>query len=159
MSRVSRRKRRQDFIGWMLIVFSLVAIGGLVYVYYAATSHAVALNPDNMCPQTGPRSITVVLIDTTDPLDPVQHKDVRKQLEDIKDDVPRYGKIELFTVAPAGDALLGAKLAACNPGRSSDISPWYGNPALVEKSWRKAFSDKSDEVRWCRSIGGKVVLR
>jgi hypothetical protein len=146
MSRVSRRKRRQDFIGWMLIVFALVAIGGLAYVYHAATSHAVALNPDNMCPQSGPHSITVVLIDTTDPLDPVQHEDVRKQLEDIKDDVPRYGEIELFTVAPASDALLSAKLAACNPGRGSDIDPIYGNPALVEKRWQKAFSDKVDEV-------------
>jgi hypothetical protein len=146
MSRVSRRKRRRDFIGWMLILFSLVSIGGLAYVYHGTMSRTVALNPDNMCPQTGPHSITVVLIDTTDPLDPVQHEDVRKQLEDIKDDVPRYGEIELFTVASSGDALLSPKLAVCNPGRGSDIDPMYGNPALVEKRWQKAFSDKADEV-------------
>jgi hypothetical protein len=146
MSRTSRRKRRQDFLGWLLILVSFLAVAGFVYFYHGAVSRAVLLNPDNMCPQAGPHSITVVLIDMTDPLDAVQHEDVRKQLEDIKDSVPRYGEIELFTVAPAGGTLLSPKLVACNPGRGSEINPMYGNPTFVEKRWHTAFSDRADEV-------------
>ena len=133
MSRYSSRKRRKDFLGWLLILMSLVAVGFFVYLYHGATSSSVALNSDTFCPEKGPHSITVVLIDTTDPLDAVQKESVQKQLEDIKNSVPRYGEIALFTVRVSGDTLLSPKLTLCNPGRGADISPISGNPTLVDK--------------------------
>ena len=146
MSRGSRRKRREDRFGGLLILFVVIAVLAGAYFYYQAMSREMPLNPDNMCPKDGPHSIAVVLIDATDPLDAVQREDVSKLLDDIKNNIPRYGEIELFTVAPSDGSLLVPELAVCNPGRGTDTSELYGNPRLMEKRWQTAFAAKTDEV-------------
>ncbi len=148
MNQRARRKRRKDLLGALFLVLAVLAVLTAIYLYQRLSSGAVAFDRLTLCPVDGPRSLTVVLVDTTDPLDAVQKEDVSKRLDDIKEkDVPRWGELELFTVRPTpADRLLRPELTVCNPGRGSEISPFYGNPALVEKRWRKQFSDKTDEV-------------
>jgi len=146
MSPAKRRKRRQDFLGWLMISLSVIAVAVIAYLYQSVRSREVPLNPSDMCPQTGPHSITVVLVDATDPLSIVQKMAVEKELEDLKNGVPRYGEIELFAVTPSGHTLLNPRLTACNPGRGKEINPMYGNPTLVERRWRAVFSDRVEQL-------------
>jgi hypothetical protein len=142
----SRRKQRADLLGWIL----LVGVGGIValvlWLYFKVGSAKPTIDQVTNCPTDGPRSLTVVLLDATDSLDVVQRTDILERLEDIKDKVPRYGELELFTVVPAGDHLLEAKFAACNPGHGAEINQVYENKTMVERRWKDQFSNKMNDT-------------
>src|ERR1700730_4641015 len=116
----SRRKQRADLLGWIL----LVGVGGIVVVVFWLYFRVESARPNfdhlTNCPTDGPRSLTVVLLDATDSLDVIQRTDILEHLEEIEDKIQRYGELELFTVVPAGDHLLNAKFAACNPGHGAE---------------------------------------
>ncbi len=98
------------------------------------------------CPKDGNYpEIFAVLLDTTDPLSPVQQKIVQKKLDKFAEEVPRYGKLEVFEVRPSSDRLIEPLLQVCNPGRASDVSEWTGNPRLLEKRWHEKFMDPLDK--------------
>ncbi len=98
------------------------------------------------CPKDGNYSaIFAVLLDTTDPLSPVQQAIVEKKLDEFAEKVPRYGKLEVFSVRPSSDRLIEPLLKVCNPGRASDTNQWTGNPRLDEKRWHEKFMDPLDK--------------
>ncbi len=142
----SRRKQRADLLGWML----LVGVGAIVvlvfWLYFRVASARPHFDQVTNCPTDGPRSLTVVLLDATDSLDVIQRTDILQHLEDIKDKIPRYGELELFTVVPAGDHLLSAQFAACNPGHGAEINQIYENPTMAEKRWKEFSTKMSDTL-------------
>lgn len=135
-----RRKQHEDRRGWTLITASTVLITAILVVYVYYLGKQVAIDKDSLCPVDGPANLTVILVDQTDPLTVVQQASVLKHLEDIKAGIERYGAIGLYSVGPIGEDLLRKMLYICNPGRSDDINPLYGNPQRVERKWREAFS-------------------
>jgi len=133
-------------LGVLFLIIAVLAVLVVGYLYRRLSSERVAFDPETLCPLDGPKSLTVVLIDTTDPLDGVQKEDVKKRLEDIKDTMPKWGELQLFTVGSSGSRMLQPELTVCNPGRGSEINPLYGNPALIEKRWRTKFAAQVDRV-------------
>jgi hypothetical protein len=98
------------------------------------------VNTATGCPKNKDYSaVFAVLLDTTDALSPVQQEIVQKKLDDFAEKVPRYGKLELFSVQPSSDHLIQPLLQVCNPGRGSDTNEWTGNPRLWEKRWHDNF--------------------
>jgi hypothetical protein len=142
----TRRKRRKDIWGAVLLALSLLAVLVGVYFYYRLSSSVIAVDRQTLCPADGPRSLTVVLIDMTDPLSAIQMQDVSTRLDQIKNKVPRWGEIELFTVGPIGNGLHRPDLTLCNPGNGSQVSSIYGNPGLAKKRWRTKFAHRIDQV-------------
>ncbi len=99
------------------------------------------------CPKDGNYSaIFAVLLDTTDSLSPVQQEIVQKKLDELAENVPRYGKLEIFAVRASSDRLIEPLLQVCNPGRGSDTNELTGNPRLMEKRWREKFKNPLDEA-------------
>ena len=110
----------------------------------ADVSAAAGRPVDNVtgCPKDGKYSaVFAVLLDTTDSLSPVQQEVAQKKLDEFAEEVPRYGKIEVFEVRPSSDRLIEPLLEVCNPGRASDTNEWTGNPRLMEKRWHGKFMD------------------
>jgi hypothetical protein len=111
------------------------------------------------CPKDGNYSeIFAVLLDTTDSLSPVQQEIVQKKLDELAEEVPRYGRLEVFTVRASSDRLIEPLLQVCNPGRASDTNEWTGNPRLMEKRWHEKFMeplDKSLKVALSDSVSAK----
>jgi hypothetical protein len=142
----SRRKQRADLYGWMLLVGVGAVVVLVFWFYYRVSSARPHFDQVTNCPTDGPRSLTVVLLDATDSLDVIQRTDILEHLEDIKDKIPRYGELELFTVVPAGDHLLSAQFAACNPGHGAEINQFYENPAKAEKRWKEFSTKLSDTL-------------
>lgn len=97
------------------------------------------------CPKDGEYSaIFAVLLDTTDSLSAVQQEIVQKKLEDLAENLPRYGKLDVFVVRESSHRLIEPLLQVCNPGRASDTNEWTGNPRLMEKRWHAKFMDPLD---------------
>ena len=98
------------------------------------------------CPKDAKYSaIFAVLLDTTDSLSSIQQEKVQKKLDEFAKKVPRYGKLEVFSVRASSDRLIEPLLEVCNPGRASDTNQWTGNPRLDEKRWHEKFMDPLDK--------------
>ena len=97
------------------------------------------------CPKDGNYSaIFAVLLDTTDPLSPVQQAIVEKKLDEFAEKVPRYGKLEVFAVRPSSDRLIEPLLQVCNPGRASDTNRVDREPAPR----RRRDGTRNSWIRW-----------
>jgi len=100
-----------------------------------------------MCPVDGPTGLIVLLVDTTDPLNPIQQADLKNQLERLKDGMPQYYALEVYTVSEPKDGLLkplGARV--CNPGNGRDASELTSNPRLIKERWEKRFSSPLEDL-------------
>jgi hypothetical protein len=135
-----KRKRARDRIGIALIVLVVLVIAGGGAGYFYLQQTRVALDETTLCPKNGARTLTVVLVDRTDPLNTVQKEALRDRLQEIQDNVAQYGALKIYSVEPIGETLLRPLVDLCNPGRGSDIDPKFGNPRLVEKRWLERFA-------------------
>ena len=142
-----RRQRAKNRTGLSLIIVMLGVLAVLFTTYIVIKQQHVKLNEETLCPTDGPHELTVILIDRTDPLTTVQRADLRKHLDNLKNQIVRYGGIALYTVAPIGNELLQPEgQLICNPGRGKDIDPKIGNPRLIEQQWRERFSAPLDQL-------------
>jgi len=122
----------------VLLSAAILTCGALALFYLSERSTAQALDSVTMCPQDGPEGLTVLVIDRTDDLTPIQRASLKNHFDDSVREVPQHGAVELFSVERVGPQLLQrAGLRLCNPGRSA--SRWTGNPVQVEKRWQEHF--------------------
>lgn len=146
--RPSARARRQrlniaGYALWALV--AAVTIGG-GWFYWWVTANRVQLDPDTLCPVSGPVAVTALLIDRSDPLTPIQELAIRQEFDAIKHAVPRYGALEIYAVNPTEAAPLEVIIRRCNPGDGSDTNPFTGNSTLQQKRWRDGFVQPIDEL-------------
>lgn len=135
-----KHKRAQDRLGIALIVLVTLAVAGGGTGYFYLQQTRVALEETTLCPKDGAHTLTVVLVDRTDPLTTIQQAALRQRLEEIKDGIAQYGALQIYSVEPIGETLLRPVVDLCNPGRGADIDPAIGNPRLVEQLWRERFA-------------------
>src|SRR5262245_38120188 len=124
-----KRKRALDIYGAILIGGAIVVFFTLFGIYAYFRAHQVSVDQQTLCPLDGPQTLTVVLVDRTDPLTVMQREDLRKRLDDIKSEIEQYGGITIYSVGPIGAELLRPEVSLlCNPGRRKDVNPAFGNP-------------------------------
>jgi hypothetical protein len=141
------RKRARDRRGGWLIAVALIITAAFIVSYVLLRRQQVSVNAETLCPRSGPHSLTVLLIDQTDPLTAIQQQDLRSRLEAIKDQLERYGGIAVYAIGPLGpDMLRPVAPLICNPGRGDEINPIIGNPTLIERQWRTRFSEPLDRL-------------
>lgn len=150
---MSARRRRQrsngsaGVKGWLLIGLALLLLVNLVGVGVALKLGERTLDQSSGCPTDGYSDATAVLVDLTDSVTPVQAAALRNTLHKIRDEVPRYGRLEIYPLHPTTTSALTALFAACSPGSGRDVdSRLYGNPELADKIWRDRFATEVDAV-------------
>ncbi len=111
---------------------------GVGFLYYKVSSSHPALDKQTLCP-SDPSSVTVLLVDVTDPLNVQQRQDFMNQLVRLENTIPRYGKLIVTQVAATGNDLLSPVIVRCNPGTAADENETTGNPAAVQKLWEEQF--------------------
>lgn len=124
------------------VVALLVLVGG--GIFYAVAKGNKALD-DNLCPAT-PTSVTVLLVDVTDPLTVAQRQDFQNQLIRLRNAVPRFGKLVVAKVDSASDDLLKPVIVRCNPGTAQDVSELTGNPGGLQEQHEKGFVEPLDRA-------------
>jgi hypothetical protein len=119
------------------VVVVLAGLGGVFWFVQGRAAQMAALDPDTLCPKSGPTSQFAVLIDRTDALTEIQGEALKRQVTAWANAVPKHGGFKVYEVGYGG-ALLKPVVAVCNPGDGSDQSAIDSNP----KMWRARYEAK-----------------
>lgn len=133
-----RRKAEESRKAFRNIALALLALGLIGFFYVRALLDDHPLDPETLCPPV-PASVTVVLVDVTDPMNLPQRQDFLNQLDRLIGAIPRYGQLAIYKVDPVSARLLTPIITRCNPGSASDVSEIDGNPQRVETMRRDQF--------------------
>jgi hypothetical protein len=135
---------RKHVLGVALAVLALSLLGFGAYAYLTA-ARPPALDRASLCPLDGPRSVTVILLDSTDEIPDIGKREIRTILLDTAEALPAYGLLELRLLDPArpgGRSIFGK----CNPGDGSGLSEYTANPRLAKKRWIEEFRQPLQEA-------------
>ncbi|MGP0094152.1 MAG: hypothetical protein ACLPKB_30035 [Xanthobacteraceae bacterium] len=135
---------RKHLLGGALAVLALGILAAGAYVY-ATAARPPTLDPSSLCPVDGPRSITVVLLDSTDDIQDIARREVKSALIDMAETLPAYGLLEMRLLdpnSPGGKSIF----ARCNPGDGSGLSEYTANPRLAKKRWMEGFRQPLEEA-------------
>jgi hypothetical protein len=150
---VARRRPRQRTtpgIGWsgiggiVLLLLAIVAGGAFAYFYFSTPPPPV-LDAETLCPVTGPRGITVVLVDTSDDLPPTTRREAQVVLEDMIATLPPFYKLDIRVLDIAG-ASSHSLFSKCNPGTGEGLSEWTANPQIAHMRWLENFRKPAAEA-------------
>lgn len=144
-SKSNAKKENAKKIAYVQLAFAALVIIGLIWAVYSVSRDRKAIDPVTACPPSA-SSITVLLVDVTDPLTLAQRQDFLNQLERLRASVPRYGKLAIFQVDAASNELLRPVIERCNPGTAADVDEMTGNPAAVEEKYQSLFKQPLDEA-------------
>jgi len=138
------RELRKHVFGGALALGALGVLSAGAYLY-ATAARPPALDAASLCPLPGPRSATVVLLDSTDDIPEVAKREVRTILVDMAETLPIYGLLEIRLLDPkvAGGRAIFAR---CNPGDGAGLSDYAANPLLAKKRWLDGFRQPLDQA-------------
>jgi hypothetical protein len=126
----------------VIVAVVLAGLGGVFWFVQGRAAQLAALDPETLCPKSGPTSQFAVLVDRTDALTEIQGEALRRQITAWAAAVPKHGSFKVYEVGHAesegGGALLQPVVAVCNPGDGSDQSAIDSNP----KMWRARYEAK-----------------
>lgn len=132
------RKQSQSRKGAVMVGTVIAGVLALAGAYAYVNSSIRSLDEVTLCPST-PDSITVLLVDVTDPMNLAQRQDFINQLIRLKNTIPRFGKLIVAKVDATSDDLLKPLISRCNPGTASDVNSATGDKATVQKQWDEGF--------------------
>jgi hypothetical protein len=146
-SRRSSTREKGKTAGWIYGGLGTAIIVGIVAlaVYLNVTRRDT--DRKTGCPTDHYDSITAVLVDLTDPISPTQAAALRNALLKIRDDVPKFGLLEIYPLASTATNTIAPLFSGCSPGSGRDVdNRLYGNPELADRIWRIQFANKIDQV-------------
>lgn len=130
-TRRSDRRSRGETIKAGIGIFAAVAVlAGMFGAYMYASTTNPELDKQTLCPvdQKKITSLTVLLVDVTDPMNLPQRQDFINQMGKLAEGIPRNGKLVITKVDPVSEHLLHPVITVCNPGTADDANEWSGNP-------------------------------
>ena len=125
-----------------MTVLALGVLAAGAYVY-ATVSRPPKLDQVSLCPVDGPRSVAVVLLDSTDEIPEIAKHEIRTVLVDMAEALPAYELLEIRLLdpkTPGGRSIF----AKCNPGDGTGLSEYTANPRLARQRWLDGFRQPLD---------------
>jgi hypothetical protein len=149
---MSRRHRRAGHRGkagrtWLIAICAVLILSAMVGA--GAYLHFTKRATDRLtgCPTDQYDSVTLVLIDLTDAINATQAAALQNALTKLRNEVPKYGRLEIYPLKPVTTTTIEPLFAGCSPGSGRDVdSRLYGNPELADRLWQQRYADKVDSV-------------
>ena len=132
------------WLGVTLIGGAAAALIALA-IFYWTSPQPIVLRAQDLCPVTGPRGISVVLVDTSDDLLPTTQKEVRTLLDDRINALPPYYILDV-RVLDITNARSRSLFSRCNPGNGTGLSDLTNNPTLMRMRWIESFNKPAEEA-------------
>jgi hypothetical protein len=127
-------------LGVALIAAAICLAAGGVYTVHILKKQK--FDPETLCPLEGPKAVTLILIDKTDPLTPSEQARVRGLIAAEADAVQSGGRITVKLLQQregASETALGTAADLCNPG--AEGNPLFENPRRVAARYESAFRE------------------
>ena len=137
-SGTSAKAASETRAGWLKIGGVVIAVALVAAAYVTIVRNSKSLDEVTLCPTT-PSSVTVLLVDVTDPMTTAQRQDFQNQLTRLRKSIPRHGKLIVTKVDSVSDKLLQPVIIRCNPGTAEDVSQWTGDPKGVQRKHDEGF--------------------
>jgi hypothetical protein len=143
MARRRPRQRSGSSLGWsglggvLLLLLAIASGGSLAWFYFSAAPRPV-LDPQSLCPVSGPQGITVVLVDTSDDLPETTRRELLGQLDDLITTLPPFYRLDIRVLDIAG-VRSRSLFSKCNPGDGAGLSEWTDNPRIARLRWIEDF--------------------
>lgn len=148
---MARRRRRNDALvdqvgGTILTLVGVVLIVSIGILGYWLRSAQVPVEASTLCPESGPTSVHVILIDRSDPVSGQQAQHIRQVMQRIKDNAQTATRFDIFSFD--GDAWneLPPIRRICVPKRPEDANELYENKGQIRKRFETEFSSVFDKT-------------
>lgn len=123
----------------LLLVISVAVVVAVVWFFNQEENSRGRIDAQTLCPETGPVSVDIVLVDQTDTLNARQRAYVLNRLLELKDDVPKGGALQFFAIKADRSDVLKPVFTICNPGRGGEANPLVESQRRVETEWKERF--------------------
>jgi hypothetical protein len=118
-------------------LFLVFLVGTGITFFVKGESRLVPTNSTTLCPTKRPPSeIVVILLDVSDQFSEPQRLQIQNHLARVRDSIPRFGLVEVYTVDRLGRRVTEHVTHLCNPGAGDDLSQIYQNPDLARRKWQ-----------------------
>jgi len=127
-------------IGLVVLAFAAFLVAGVWQ-----QRHQVAIDAQTLCPKAGPKALTVILVDATDAMTPVQKASVQARLDATIAKLQQYEAVDVDSIEPGAD-LLHPEFRVCRPPSADETSDWTGNKTLARQQFDDVFKPRLREV-------------
>lgn len=128
----------------LVLIGAVMLAGG---IWAAVKIQALPDLDEYGCPTDRPLSGNfVVLIDTTDEFNEIQKNDVKKRFSQLKDRIPLYARLAVYSVDQEVGAKLGPTVALCNPGSAEGLNRFTSGIVLIQQRWEEDFAEPLDAL-------------
>lgn len=140
--RKASKKKKDDFYGVLLITFSFIILTAGGYYLFSESQKLVSRNKEDNCRKDGfVAKESVLLVDTTDAVNPTQYQTIKNKLGDMLENAVVDERISVYTITE--DPLKNTPiLVTCNPGDGADKSQWTSNKRRLKENWEHKFKTK-----------------
>jgi len=151
--RKRRSERGRNALGIVLILVSIGVLGALGAAAFMLrpppTDEATLCRADR-----GPEAHTIVLVDSTDRLEPRHRRKLRSVLDQERARLSQYDRLtvmRLNTRRPQEPAILFSK---CLPRPPEDANPLFENARTMQEAWDAEFAEALDRALRSAQSGG-----
>ena len=118
---------------------AILAFGAWQFQSQKNLKRANQLDDNTLCPQSGPKALTVIIVDTTDHLPTPARIQIQRILREEWLGTQKQKLLEIRVIKPdqSGNDRIFHK---CNPGDGSGSNPWISNPEKIRKEWKRHFA-------------------
>jgi hypothetical protein len=134
-------KRRKDRQGYMVAAGAAVVTAFIIGTYAYLSANAPLYDPDTLCPKDRTYAQSIILVDHTDNMSPIQKRTLLQVLENVRDGLETFERLTIYVLNEENFADPGSIFDLCNPGAGEDASFIYQNPTKIQKVWDERFGE------------------
>jgi len=129
------KKDTGNLAGILIISVVAVLFIAIIYTFVSVSSEQIERNKDNLCRVDGNYNKHVVVLDITGRYSLIQHKTIRKAIENIVEDLTLDEQLQLYFITDSVVAGVKPLMEVCNPGKGENVDGLTGNKKMVIKKW------------------------
>ena len=130
---------KKSFLPAVLLV---IGLGALLWLFVVKGDRE-EIDPDTFCPENGPTSTVIIILDTSDPFTPNQIASFQQFMKSLPNTYVKKG--QLLAVYKIADKALKPKQLfwQCNPGGISESSQWTEGRIWTMSRWQEFVNELS----------------
>lgn len=133
-------KKNKDKVAVRILIGCSVFIIALFVMYGYASRQLNLIDADTLCRNDTPLvDHTVILIDRTDPLQGHIADTIFREINEIKDALPKYAMLSIYEINAESAEFMAPEFCLCNPGDGDDANFLYQAPKMIQQRWEKQF--------------------